>query len=303
LDAVIGGTGFLGSAIVRELRDRNKDVAVISRSGDKVAKSFPGLGVEARVADARDSGQLLERIRGCEGVVIALAFDNYPIENPSKGRTFEEVDHKGAETVAGVAREAGIKQLVYLSGAGAAADAHYHWFRTKWKAEEAIRGSGVPFTILRPSWVYGPDDRSLNRLLGFGKFLPFIPVIGDGSKQMLQPVFVDDVARAVAASLETSEAQNQVIEIGGPDVLPMDEVIKTALDVGGRRRLIMHQPKFLMKAVASVARFLPGPPLTPDAVAFVAMPATVNNSTLHSALGISPRSLREGLETYIGHST
>ncbi|HET9201258.1 MAG TPA: NAD(P)H-binding protein [Dehalococcoidia bacterium] len=300
MHTVVGGTGFIGSAVVRELRDRDEQVAVVSRSAEKVAKTFPGLGVIARECDVRDSVRLSEALKDSQGVVIALAFDNYPMEDPSKGRTFEEVDQKGAEAVASVARQAGVEQLVYLSGAGSAPDARYHWFRAKWKAEQAVRSSGVAFTILRPSWVYGPGDRSLNRMLGFGRVLPFIPVIGDGSKQMLQPVFIDDIARAVADSLEKSEARNQVLEIGGPEVMPMDEVVKTALDVSEKRRLIMHQPKGLMKLAAAGIRLLPGPPLTPDGVEFAAMPATVDNSALHAVLGTKPRPLREGLETYLG---
>lgn len=297
---VVGGTGFIGAAVVRELRDRGREVAVITRNADKANASFPGLGVKAVEADARDADQLAESLQQAEGVVVALAFDNYPMEDPAKGRTFQDVDQKGTETVASVARSAGVGHLVYLSGAGAAPDAKYHWFRAKWNAEEAVRNSGVPFTILRPSWVYGPDDSSLNRMLGFGRFLPLIPVIGDGSKQMLQPVFVEDVARAVAACFEKETARNQVIEIGGPEVLTMDEVVKTALEVSGRRRLIMHQPKPLMKLGASLAQFIPGRPLTPDGVEFAAMPATVDNTALHSILGIKLTPLADGLATYLG---
>jgi uncharacterized protein YbjT (DUF2867 family) len=299
MHTVVGGTGFIGSAVVRELRDRDQQVAVISRSADKVARTFPGLGVTAREVELKDAARLPGALEGSDGVVMAVAFDNYPMESPGKGRTFEEVDQKGAEAVSAVGHQAGIRRLVYMSGAGAAPDSRYHWFVAKWKAEEAVRNSGVPFTILRPSWVYGPGDSSLNRILGFGRFLPFIPVIGDGSKQMLQPLFIDDVARAVADSLEKSEAENQVIEVGGPDVLPMDDVVKTALDVSEKRRLIMHQPKGLVKMAASVARLLPGPPLTPEGVEFAAMPATVDNSALYSLLGFKPRPLREGLETYL----
>lgn len=296
---VIGGTGFIGSAIVKELHGRGKPVAVVSRDAAKVDKVFPGLGIEVRTADAREPAQVLEAVRGAEGVVISLAFDNFPMEKKSAGRTFEDVDQKGAETVAGVAREAGVGYLVYLSGAGAGPEARYHWFRAKWAAEEAVRNSGVAFTIIRPSWVYGPGDKSLNRMLGFGRFLPFIPVIGDGSKQKLQPVFVDDVARAVAESFERPEAQNKTLEIGGPEVHSMDEVVRTALEVSGRKRPILHQPKGLMKAVASVASILPGPPLTPDGVEFASMDAVVDNTDLQTALGIQPRSLREGLATYM----
>jgi NADH dehydrogenase len=299
MHTVVGGTGFIGSAVVRELRDRDQEVAVLSRSAGKVASAFPGLGVTAIEADLRNHSSLVEALKGSRGVVVAIAFDNYPMEDPAKGRTFEEVDRKGTEAVAAAAREAGVEQIIYLSGSGAAPDGRHHWLVAKWRAEEAVRGSGIAFTILRPSWVYGPGDDSLNRMLKFGRFLPFIPVIGDGSQQMLQPIFIEDIARAVADSLEKPQARDQVFEVGGPDVLSMDEIVKTALDVSEKRRLIMHQPKWLVKLAAGAVKLLPGRPLTPDGVEFVTMPATVDIAALRSLLGITPRPLRDGLETYL----
>lgn len=295
---VVGGTGFIGAATVRELRDRGMEVAVVSRHREKVAERFPGLGVTGRQADVSSPEQAREAIAGSDALVVALAFDNYPIENESQGRTFEAI-REATEVVVGAARETGVGHLVYLSAAGAAPNARYHWFRGKWQAEEAVRASGVPFTIIRPSWVYGPEDPSLNKLLGFGRFLPMIPLFGDASKQRLQPVFIDDVARLIADCLERPEARNQVFEVGGPDILSMDEVIRTALDVSGKRRLIMHQPKMLGRLAASVLKVLPGPLLTPDAVEFVAMDAVVDTSALESTLGFKTTPFREGVETYM----
>src|SRR5450759_5563630 len=91
--------------------------------------------------------------------------------------------------------------------ADTAADAPKHWFRAKWRAEEAVRGSGIVYTIFRPSWIYGPGDRSLNRFLGMAKWLPFVPQIGNG-RQLVAPVFVDDMGKLVADALETAAAEN-----------------------------------------------------------------------------------------------
>ena len=108
-----------------------------------------------------------------------------------------------------------MQRFFYLSGAGAAPDG-YHWFQAKWRAEEAVRGSGMTWTIIRPSWVYGPEDKALNRFLSMSRYLPFVPLIGDVGKQQMQPVFIDDVGRAVAEALENPAADNQTYEIGGP---------------------------------------------------------------------------------------
>jgi NADH dehydrogenase len=197
------------------------------------------------------------------------------------------------------AKAAGVQRYIYLSGAGAAPDAKYHWFRAKWRAETAVRGSGITYVIFRPSWVYGPEDHSLNRFLTMSRFLPFVPIIGDGSRQRLQPVFIDDLGWAVAEAVDNRAADNRVFEIGGPEVLTMKEIIRTALAVMGRRRFLLPIPKVLMKALTVLLRFLPGPPLTPDAIDFITMDALADSSELVETLGLRLTPLREGLSTYL----
>ena len=126
------------------------------------------------------------------------------------------------------AREAGVARLLYVSGAGAAPDAKRHWFRAKWRAEMAVWASGIPFTIIRPTWIYGPRDVSLNRFVGFARRLRMVPMTNAGG-QLLAPVFIEDAARLAADSLVADEAAFQVFELGGPETLPMREVIARAL--------------------------------------------------------------------------
>jgi NADH dehydrogenase len=221
------------------------------------------------------------------------------MENPARSQTFEEVDARGTENLVRAAKEAGVKSYVYLSGVGAAPDGRFHWLRAKWDAETAVRESGLTYVILRPSWVYGPEDQALNRFLGMSRFLPFVPLIGDASSQRLQPVFIDDVARAVAEALSHPTADNQVFDIGGPEVLSMKEIVRTALEVAGRRRLLLSAPKSVMKVVASVIKFMPGPPLTPDAVEFITMDALADPTRVELTLGMKMTPLREALGTYL----
>lgn len=296
---VAGGTGFLGSAIVRELvRQRVAPVAVLSRVPSKITRRFPDLTLEARGGDVTDPASLPAVLRGIETLINCVQFPTSPIEVPRKGWTFEQVDYQGTVNLTEAARHEGVKRIVYLSGVGAAPDAPKHWFRFKWRAEEAVRASGITHTILRPTWVYGPEDVALNRLLGFARFLPLIPMFGDG-KQLMQPVFVDDVAKAVILSLQTQAAANRTFEIGGPDAMTMDDVIQTALEVMGKRRFILHQPVLVGKALGRLASLLPSPPLSADAVDFITQSAVADNGPLLEALGLRLTPFREGLATYL----
>jgi NADH dehydrogenase len=302
--AVAGGTGFLGRSIVRELAARGGRTIVLShRVSGNATKTAQGPGtadgsIEVRRADATRPETLAAALEGVDALVICLAFRNSPIEAPRRGQTFERVDAAGTEALVAAAAAANVPRIVYISGAGAAPDAPRHWFRAKWRAEEAVRGSGIVYTIFRPSWIYGPGDRSLNRFLGFSRWLPFIPQIGNG-RQRLVPVFVDDVAALVADALEIPAVENATLEVGGPETLTMDEVIREALQISGRRRFILHAPAGLMKLATRPLTLLPSPPMTPDAIDFIVQSAPVDTGPLTAALPRRLTPLAEGLASYL----
>lgn len=294
---VSGGTGFVGSAIVQELLRRGEQVAVLGRDASKIEKRF-GQSVEARAGDVRDPATLPAAMRGIDVVVNAVQFPGSPIENGRKGFTFEEVDLKGTRHQVDAAKAAGVRRFVYISGVGAAKDAGKHWFRYKWEAEHYLQSSGLAWAILRPTWVYGPGDVSLNRFLGFAKMLPFVPMFGSG-KQEMQPVFIDDVGRAAADAALKPEAANQLFEIGGPQVMSMNDVVKTALDVQGKKRPLLHQPAFIGKTIGTLTSVLPSPPLSADAIDFITEPAVADTRRLAEVLHPTLTPLREGLATYL----
>ena len=296
--AVAGGSGFVGGGIAAELHRRGHRVVVLSRRGDVARGPLPD-SVEVRHADVtRDEG-LVDALAGIDALIIALAFSNSPIEAPRRGETFMEVDAAGTERLAAAATRAGVKQLVYVSGAGAAPDAARHWFRAKWRAEEAIRGSGLGWTIIRPTWIFGPRDVSLNRFIGFARQLQAVPMTNFGGQEMA-PVFIDDIGRLAADSLVDPAAIGQAFEVGGPETLSMRQVIARALKMAGIRRPIIPGPALLLKLAAAPLTLLPVPPLTPDAVDFINQPATVNLRPLMERMPRRLTPLDEGLASYLG---
>jgi uncharacterized protein YbjT (DUF2867 family) len=298
--AVAGGTGFVGGAIARELASRGHHVIVLSHRPPATGSrgNAPTGAFEFRRADVTRPADLATALAGVDSLVISLAFRNSPIEAPRRGQTFELVDAAGTEALVAAAVSAGVRRLVYVSGAGAAADAPKHWFRAKWRAEEAVRGSGLVYTIFRPSWIYGPGDRSLNRFLGMSRWLPFVPQIGNG-RQRLAPVFVGDMGALVADALVTPAAENVALEVGGPETLTMDEIIRTALRVQGRRRPILHAPVVLMKVFTAPLTLLPSPPMTPAAIDFIVQSAQVDTGPLQERLPRRLVPLPEALATYL----
>lgn len=293
---VTGGTGFIGREVVDLLlANAGDEVVVTTRDPDHDLWGGRVRLVQAYAGDAVSLGKAFMR---ADVVVHAIQFPNHPVEDPRRGRTYLEVDGEGTEIAARVARTLGVRRFVYLSGAGAGQGRPQSWFQAKDRAEKAIRESGMEYAILRPSWVYGPGDRSMSKFVTFTRYLPFFPQIGDG-KAPVYPVFVKDLARAVAFCVQREDAKNKVLDVGSPQRLTMDEVVRTLQKVMGKRRPIVHHPKALMKVLAWPMRFLPAPPLSPGAVDFVTQVVEMDPRPAAEYLGAPFRSLEEGLRDYV----
>jgi uncharacterized protein YbjT (DUF2867 family) len=295
---VAGGTGFIGSAVVRALVGGGDEVSVMTSNVKRSGDSITAIGAMPVAGNVLHADSLAQAVRGADVVIQCLTFPTFPVEKRRRRYTFEEFDGAGTERLVRAAADAGVGRYVYASGVGAAPDGAKTWYRAKWRGEEAIRSAGIEYAIVRPSWVYGPGDISLNKFVAFHRWLPFVPVVGDGG-QRVQPVFVDDVGAALAAAAEPG-TPGGTYEIGGPDVHTMNEVLGVMMEMRGKRKPLLHLPAWIPKAGAFFLQFIPGAPLSPGAIDFATADAVADTASLRAAFPeLRPRSLREGLATYL----
>jgi uncharacterized protein YbjT (DUF2867 family) len=294
---VAGGSGFIGSAVVKRLKQEGLDVAVMTAHPERSRTRIEKLGARLVVGDVQRPESLAPAVRGAEVVVQVLTFPTYPVEKPRRGFTFEEFDHRGTERLVAASASTGVRRYVYCSGVEADPDSPKAWYRAKWFGEESVRAAGIGHAIIRPSWVYGPGDIALNKFVAFHRWLPFVPVVGDGS-QRLQPVFVDDVGEALARAA-VPDGPSGTYEIGGPEVMTMNQVLQTMMHVRGKQKPLVHFPPWMPKLAGLFLQVLPRPPLSPGAIDLATADAVADTGPLLEAFGLELTPLRAGLETYL----
>ncbi len=295
---VAGGTGFIGREVVRRLLETGQDEVVVA-TRNAARDLWGGRRVRLIQAFAGDPVSLGRAFAGADVVVQAVQFPNHPVEDPARGHTYLEVDGRGTAAAARAAKRGGVRRFVYLSGAGAGHGRPQAWYRAKDMAEAAIRDQGLEHVFLRPSWVYGPGDRSMSRFVFFCRYLPVVPVIGDG-RAPSWPLHVADLGRAIVECVRRTDAAGQVLEVGGPHRLTMDGIVRAIQTVLGRRRPIVHHPVGFMKMAARVLRLLPNPILSPDAVDFVTQVLEMDPRPAQEFLGFPFRRLEDGLRGDLG---
>jgi uncharacterized protein YbjT (DUF2867 family) len=299
--AIAGGAGFIGRAIVRRIAAiPGLTVRVLTRDPEKARAR---LAIDGRVdfvaADVNDPERLATALAGAETIVNAVQFDGYPIEQPSRGLTFNRVDYGGTVALIAGAKAARATNFIYISGAAADERSVNPAFRAKGRAERALRDAGLAFTILRPSLVYGPEDRVVNGLAKAIRMLPVMMVPGSG-RQKLQPLLVDDLAACVALAIG-GRGRNGIYEIGGPDPMTFDELVRLVMKITGHRRPIVHVPEGTLLIAGAVAEKLPGALFSRDAVAFLVADNDCDIQPLVAEFGLTLTPARDGL-AYLARS-
>jgi uncharacterized protein YbjT (DUF2867 family) len=290
---VTGGTGFVGGNLIRHLRSRGLPVRALVRKPEK-AHSLKDLGVELVQGDIADIASLEKASAGVERVVHLVG-----IIQEARRATFQRVHVEGTQNVLAAAKKGGVRHFFFLSALGTRPGAQSMYHRTKWAAEELVRAAGIPFTILRPSLIYGPGDGFTTRLTEAIKLAPFLPVIGRGLSKV-QPVFIDDVVVCVMKAFADESYLNTLHEIGGPEQLTYEQVTVILAEILGVRRPVLHLPLALMKPVAGLLEMLlPVPPLTTDQLIMLQEDNICGVQNMRNGFGIEPISFRKGLARFI----
>lgn len=288
---VTGATGFVGHALVGALRARGHIVRCLVRRGSE--PHLRGMSAVERVeGDVLTRAGLAEEMGGCSALVHLVGIIR---EAPAAGITFERLHVDATENVLAAAVAAGLPRIVHTSALGAGPGARARYYRSKWAAEELVRGSGLRWTIFRPSLVYGRGDHLVSLLACMVRRLPAVPVVGTG-QQRLQPVAVEHVAEAMARALEMPQTEKQAYEVGGPDVVSALEIIALVGELLGRRRVrAVRVAPGLLHPLARALHRLPGFPVSPDQLAMLEEDAVCDPRPFHEAFGLTPLPLREGL--------
>src|SRR6202795_5218561 len=301
LVTVFGGSGFVGRSVVRALCKRDYRVRVAVRRPELAGHLQP-LGkvgqIHAVQANLRYPASVEAAMRDSHAAINLVG-----ILTESGAQTFDAVQAAGAGAVAKAAAAIGAA-MVHVSAIGADENSPSRYARAKAAGEKAVR-SAVPLaTILRPSIVFGPEDQFTNRFAALARMSPMLPLIGGGLTKM-QPVYVGDVATAVADAVDGKTREGVVYELGGPEVLTMREIMEIILATIERRRMLVSLPFGLAKWQAQFLQFAPGPlKLTPDQVELLRSDNVVSDAAKAAGLtleglGVVPDSLEAIAPQYL----
>ena len=281
LVTIFGGSGFLGRNVVRELCKRDYRIRIAVRRPELAGHLQP-IGkvgqIHAVQANLRYPASVEAAMRGA-----SVAINLVGILSEGGAQSFDAVQAKGAETVAKTAAVAGAR-MVHVSAIGADEKSASRYARTKAAGEKAVLAAAPSAVILRPSVVFGPEDDFTNRFAALARMSPVLPLIGGGETRM-QPVYVGDVATAVADAVDGKAKAGATYELGGPEVLTMREIMQIICTVTQRDRMLVSLPFGLAKLQALFLQFAPGPfTLTPDQVVLLRSDNVVSDAAKAAGL-------------------
>jgi uncharacterized protein YbjT (DUF2867 family) len=293
---VFGGSGFIGRYVVKRLAHQGYIVRVPSRypEGALFLKPMGAVGqVVPLYASVTNEATIHRAVEGAEIVVNLVG-----ALTESRKASFHAIHTEGAERIARLSTAAGVQRLIQISAIGADPNSPSRYGSTKGKAEQAVLAAFPGAVILRPSLVFGMEDKFFNRFAEIARIAPFMPVIAGATK--MQPVFVSDVADAVMAALASTATQGKIFEIGGPRVWTFREILAFILKTTHRDKKLITIPMGIARMQAFFLQHVPGKPLTPDQLLMLSRDNVVAAGALGlTDLGITPTPVELVVPAYL----
>ena len=283
---VTGATGFLGRRVVAELLARRHQVRcfVHSPGRERLLESWD---VDVHYGNVIDIESISQAMYDVQSVVHLVG-----IIRARRGLSFDQVHRQGTANVAEAAGAGGAREIIYVSALGATPNPAYPYLHSKHQGELRIINSGIPYTILRPSVVFGPGDEFLTALAGLVRLGPVVPVIGSG-RNRLQPVALDDVARCVADSVGNSLVKGRILSLGGPKRLSYNDLLDEVALAMGRNIRRVHVPVALAQPlIATMQGLLPRAPMTTGQLKMLGIRNVAEGRDIEESFGFTPRPLR-----------
>jgi uncharacterized protein YbjT (DUF2867 family) len=257
---VTGASGYVGSHTVKRLVQAGQKVRALVRNRQRAEQEgrLQGLPIEWFSADVTRLDTLAPAFQGASAVIHTVA-----IAIEKGGGSYEAINYQGTVNVVDAAKTAGVKRLINVSQLGAAASLPYRFLASKGKAQEYVASSSLDWTAFRPSVIWGEEDEFANTFARLVPLTPFIfPIIGD-QKSRFQPVWVDDVVTCILKALDDPQTIRKEYELGGPEILTLEEIERRTLQAVEAKRVMVHLPMPLIKVmVAMLEAVLPSPPVT-----------------------------------------
>ncbi len=291
--AVTGGNGFVGSSIVSELLSRGHEIRILARSFSQDSQDGQRHFFRGNVV----TGEGLDRC--LEGADAAIHLVGIIEEKKGKGITFDAVHRRGTLNVVEKAVSQNVSRYIQMSALGTREDAVSAYHRTKWAAEEAVRKSGLTWTIFRPSVIFGPGDVFINMLADIMRKTPIMPVIG-GGKNLMQPVAAKDVATAFRVAVESQNLGGKTYELGGPDIFTFDQIVRMIAKVTNKKRIFIPVPFPFIKPPVTVLQSMRIPlPVTTDQLTMLAEDNIRKGGDPIEELEIDWTPFEEGIREYL----
>lgn len=289
--AIIGGAGFIGRHLAATLVKELRGVTIICRVREHAKTLYTLPVIEIAEVDARNADALATATHGCDAIINLVGI----LYETSRMKFSHE--HVGVtDSAIEACRRNGIRRYIHMSALNADPAGPSKYLRSKGEAEAKVAASGLDWTIFRPSLVIGPEDKSLNTFAAVARWMPVIMLPGASAR--FQPVYVGDVARAFAASLDDHTTFGQRYPLCGPRVYTLRELFAYAAQQVGRRPWIIETPGPLAPLQAAVMSLLPGKPMTPDNLRSLSVDS-VSNGTPVALLGHAPRALEDYVPEYL----